>query len=611
MRMKPLTVALVVCALASVPLLEGENSWASDEIFAPAPVDSAICRSPNGGPPLLRQLLLAQAATQPHRHPQPKTETRPFAPGPEAKPGPASTSGHPPLYPDLGTLSMRITTKSPLAQQYFDQGLRLSFAFNHAEARRAFQAAQDLDPDCAMCYWGEALVLGPNINAPMMPAAVIPAITATQHAQDLAPKASAKEQALIAALVRRYSDDPLAVRPALDAQYANGMAEVARRFPEDDNIQTLYAESIMDLSPWDYWEIGGAVPKGRAGEAVSALERVLQRNMQHPGAVHFYIHAVEASNKPERALPYARRLGKLMPGAGHIVHMPAHIYFRVGRYFDALQTNIDAVAADERYFAQSPSDPFYRNAYYPHNLHFLMASAMMGGDRKTALDAAAKLSEAIDPDAMRQAAALQPVKAAPYFAHVQFSNPQTILALPDPGGEFPLIKGMWHYARAVAYAADKEITQADAEIDALLEIEDKADFKPLNDWAVPGREIIRTARFVAEGRVATARGDLDAAAKAFQEAIEIQDSLAYMEPPYWYYPVRQSLGAVLLRAGQVAEAEKAFRESLVKTPNNGWALYGLQQVYRQNGDRKAARETERVLKRTWFGDQATLDLARL
>jgi len=344
---------------------------------------------------------------------------------------------------------------------------------------------------------------------------------------------------------------------------------------------------------------------------VPVLERVLGRSPRHPGAIHLYIHAVEASADPKRALPHARRLAALMPGAGHVVHMPSHIYYRVGLYRDALHTNIDAVAVDERHFARTEADPFYRNAYYPHNLHFLMVSAQMGGDGRTALAAADKLDKVIGKEFLREAAALQPVKAAPYFTHAQFSDPDTILALPDPGAEFILVQAMWRYARAAAFAARKEPAAAEKEITALNEMETKGDFKSLEDWQVPGKAIVQTARHVASGRLAASIGDFAAAARSYEQAIAIQDSLAYMEPPYWYYPVHQSLGAVLLQAGRLDEAERAFRASLARVPNNGWALYGLQQVYRERGDVMGAREADKRLQDAWFGDRSRLDLARL
>ena len=589
-------VALLVCSLSVSPVVVGSERGAGEPL--PQVPDRNACHvGVTAQSTLLLPFLLRQA------------ETRPFTA--DVIPTGEAAEGLPPLFDDLGTLRMAVTTDSDAAQRYFDQGLRLSYAFNHAEARRAFEAARRFDSACAMCFWGEALVLGPNINAPMFPEAVEPAHAAVLRAQALAGAASDREQALIGALAQRYDDRPDADRAALDTAYADAMAEMADRFPEDDEVQVLYAESLMNLSAWDYWHPGGEKPKGRSGEMIAALEQVLDRNPDHPGAIHLYIHAVEASAAPERALPHARRLADLMPAAGHIVHMPAHIYYRLGLYRQSLEANIDAVAADERYFEQSASDPFYRNGYYPHNLHFLMVSAQMGGDAATALETADKLDDVIDLDFVRFAAALQPIKAAPYFTHAQFSEPETIFALPDPGDEFVLMKALWHYARAVAYTTAGRFDEAEGEIAALAAIESVADFGPLTESGVPGREVVQIAHIVAGGRLADARGDLTAAADAYREAIAVEDTLAYMEPPYWYYPIRQSLGAVLLRSGRIDDAELAFRQSLERVPNNGWALYGLQQVYRLSGDERAERRVTEKLDDAWFGERGLLDLKRL
>jgi tetratricopeptide (TPR) repeat protein len=334
---------------------------------------------------------------------------------------------------------------------------------------------------------------------------------------------------------------------------------------------------------------------------IAALERVLARDPTHPGAAHYYIHAMEASTHPEKALPSARLLAQQMPGAGHVVHMPSHIYYRIGMYREALKSNVDAIAVDERYFQGSESDPVYRGAYYPHNIHFLMVSALMGGDGKTALEAAAKLDKSIDPALLKEAPVLQPVKAAPYFSHVQFSSPDVLVALPDPGPEHVLVKAMWHYARAVGLARKGVLADSRKEIDALGVIERTADFKAMEEQGVPGRDIVRTARAVAAGRLADASGDLPGAIKAYREAVAVQDALPYMEPPYWYYPVRQSLGVVLLRAGRGDEAEQVFRESLARTPSNGWALRGLIEVYRKRGDAAALAATQKRFETTWLG----------
>ena len=575
-----------------------------DPLLEPSPAIGRACTPRQGGrPPLLENLVLAQAETAPFK---------PSRQGADSAADPAAAGAMPPLYKDLGKLHVPVTTRSGRAQAYFNQGMRLTFGFNHAEAARAFRAAQRLDPACAMCHWGEALVLGPNINAPMFPQAAAPAAAAAARAASLAQSATPAEQALIRAVSRRYAAGPEqqagqpAERKALDQAYADAMADAARAFPNDDTVQVLFAEALMDLSPWDYWEAGGARPKARSADMIAALERVLERNPTHPGAAHYYIHAMEASTRPDKALPYARTLARQIPGAGHIVHMPSHIYYRVGLYKEALQSNLDAIAADERYFRRAESDPVYKGAYYPHNIHFVMVSALMGGDGKTALQAADKLDKSISPALLKEFAMLQPVKAAPYFSHLQFSSPAVLLALPDPGPDFVLVRAMRHYVRAVAHARQGALADSRKEIAAIEAIERDADFKPIADWGVPAREIVHTARAVATGRLADAQGDLEAAIKAYQEAVAVQDALPYTEPPYWYYPVRQSLGSAQLRRGKLNEAEDTFRASLGRTPSNGWALRGLMEVYRQRGDAAALAAAQKRFETTWLGSKRDL-----
>jgi tetratricopeptide (TPR) repeat protein len=563
-----------------------------DPVFEPG----AFCGSSDGKQPaILKNLILA------------RTETQPFQPVP---PKPALDQA-PVLYGNLGKLTFPISSRKPKVQAWFDQGLILAFGFNHAEAQRAFREAQKIDPECAICHWAEALILGPNINVPMMPEAHEPALAALAKAVALAPRANDKERALIAALQTRYAKDPKADRAALDKAYAAAMKQVAARYPADDTIQVLYAEAVMDTQPWDYWEAGGTRPKGDGVEVVAALERVLQRNPNHAGAAHFYIHAMEASANPEKALPAARRLAGLAPGAGHLVHMPAHIYFRLGMYRESLDANVRAMAVDERYFTTSPSDPLYKVAYYPHNIHFVMVSAQMGGDRGTAITAATKLDASIPVEVAKQFAIMEPVKASPYTTHALFSDPATILALPAPPAELVLVKAMYHYARAVAFAQLRDAELAKAEMGALEKLEKTADFKAFADFQVPAKEIIQTARLVATARLADAHGHLEAAAKAYEEAIFIEDSLAYMEPPYWYYPIRQSLGSVRLRQGRLDDAEKAFRDSLARVRNNGWAFAGLAEVYKRQGNAKAERATRAKLAKVWFGPKGGPDLAKL
>jgi tetratricopeptide (TPR) repeat protein len=564
-----------------------------------SPSDFPICHTPaaTGLPSIM--LRLAQTEV-------PRAEMS------AAKSALAFADIEPPLWPGLGAVTYKITTTNERAQAYFDQGLRLSYAFNHGEAQRAFRMAQKLDPGCAMCFWGEALVLGPNINLPMQDDARAPAYAAAQKAKALAGKASPREQALIDALTTRYGSDPKAARPAFDKAYASAMAKVATQYPDDNEIAALYAEAVMDISPWDYWKPGGHKPNPQSVPIVPTLERVLARNPNHPGAIHLYIHAVEASDRPKRAEPYADRLRGAIPGAGHLVHMPSHIYYRVGRYLDALEDNKTAVKVDEKYLADTNAPMgVYRLGYYPHNVHFVMASAQLAGDGPTVIAAAEKLSKLIPDEAARGIAMVQPVKAAPYFAHAQFSAPETILALPDPGDTIPYVKAIWLYARGVALSARGDFAGATKAAEAIETLERTSDFKLLKESNVPVREVLHIARTVVLARVAQARGNKIAAVTRFERAAELQDALPYTEPPYWYYPIRQSLAAALLQAGRYAEAERQFQRALARAPANGWSYYGLAQLHKARGNAAAARKAEADLEKTWIGDRKLLQISNL
>jgi tetratricopeptide (TPR) repeat protein len=521
----------------------------------------------------------------------------------------AATGQAPPLWDNLGDLSHPITTTDEMAQRYFDQGLRLTYAFNHVEAVRAFKEAQRRDPDCAMCYWGEAFALGPNINAPMDGAAESPSQVAVAEAQARATKASPKEQALIAALAKRYASG--AERSELDAAYADAMAAVHAQFPDDQDVAVLFADSAMNTSPWDYWEADGRTAKGRAGEAIAAIEQVLEVNPDHPGAIHLYIHLTEASATPERAEAYADRLAALMPGAGHIVHMPSHTYYRVGRYLDSLTINIAAVAADEAYLAQAQEAGYYPYTYYPHNIHFALVAAQMAGDAEHMLWAAERLDGKIPDEVAGSIGWVQVILPAPYYAHAQFSDPDTILGLEDPGDTFPYVRAMWHYSRGVAHAAKGDLEAARSEAARIAQINQSADFSMLTAWAVPAPDVLQLARHVLEGRIAQAEGDLGKAIQEFEVAVQIQDSLPYLEPAYWYYPVRQSLGASQLLAGRAEQAAETFRAALIDAPNNAWALWGLMQAQQAQGDQAAVEQTAQLFDKAWAGDDRLLDLARL
>jgi tetratricopeptide (TPR) repeat protein len=559
---------------------------------------------------LLAGTMLAAGLAQAHDHASKPTELKPAGqlPHHSAK---HETEADVPLFEGLGSRSWPITTANPLTQRYFDQGIMLTQNFNHWEARRAFRAAQAVDPACAMCFWGEALALGPNINAPMAEEAAGPALAAIRRAQELAPEANEKEQALIAALAKRYSADRQAERSALDVAYADAMQAVSERFPDDHDIATLYAEAIMDLSPWDYWADGGTKPKGRTAELVATLERVLAVDPEHTGAIHLYIHAVEASDDPKRAEPYAERLAAQNLLAGHLVHMPSHIYYRLGRYTDSLEANKLAVAVDEAYLAQVKAEGLYPGMYYPHNIHFVLVSAQMAGDGETAIAAAEKLAKAVSDETARAVPPIQPIKGAPYFAHAQFSAPGTVLALAAPAADMPYLTAMWRYARGVALTAKGDLAAAEAEAEAIGEIGRTADFSGLTAGGVPAGDVVEIARRVVLARVAQARDDLATAIAELEAAAEIEATLPYMEPRYWYYPVRQSLGAALLMAGQPDRAEMVFKASLDAVPNNGWACFGLLEVHKRRGDTAEAAVLQERLDRTWAGDRALLDLKRL
>jgi tetratricopeptide (TPR) repeat protein len=513
----------------------------------------------------------------------------------------APASVREPLFDNLGSLSYPVTTNSELAQKYFDQGFRWAYGFNHVAAQRALQEAQRLDPRCAMCFWGEALVLGPNLNAPMEQQAFVPVLEAIGKAKRLSQNATEHEQALIEALGERYSDDPDAERAALDKAYAAAMAKVHARFPNDQDIAVLYAAALMNTSPWDYWEADGKTLKDGLGKALEALEGVLAQNPDHVGAIHYYIHLTEASNTPERAEPYAERIAELMPGAGHIVHMGAHTFYRVGRFKDSIELNKKAVEADRLYFEKVQDEGPWRYGYHPHNIHFVVVSALMAGDTPTALEYARRLEGKISDEIARKVGWIQIIRQGPFFAYAQLADPGTTLALEDPGDEFPFVKASWHYARGVAFARLGKLDKATAEKANITAIAARSDVSYPPDIAFAVDDVLRIAQHVIEGRIAQSRGEWDQAVSEFRAAVEIQDDMAYLEPPFWYYPVRQSLGAAHLQAGKPEAAEKVFRESLDRLPGNPWVLYGLMEAQEAQGNMDVAAETRRRFERAWGG----------
>ncbi|MFN3747814.1 MAG: tetratricopeptide repeat protein [Sphingorhabdus sp.] len=522
-------------------------------------------------------------------------------------------AGAVPLIQGLDKVNIPIGTANEIARKYFNQGLALTYGFNHAGAIRSFRAAQSLDPNCAMCFWGEAYAYGPNINAPMDPVQNASTMAALDKAMALRTNAADWERALIETLAIRYSRDANADRAGLDMAYAQAMQQLAAKFPGNDDIAALAAESIMNTRPWDYWEADGRTAKGDIGRAVELIETVLARTPDHPQAIHLYIHLLEASGNPAKAEQAADRLAKpLMPGSGHLVHMPAHLYHVIGRYRDSIDVNLAAAQADEAWFARSPDAGIYRFGYYPHNVHFIVTSAQLGGEKRIALQQSERLKNILGVDVALALPWVQVVYAAPYFAHAQFSGPAEILAQPAPDARLPYATAMWHYSRAIAAALQSDFKASHSEIAEIKKLRETVDFASMVSAGVPAPDLLQLAEEVAQGRIAYAQKRFDDAVRHYTAAAEIESRIPYMEPSYWYYPVRQSLGAAQLAAGDALSARQSFMSALVKAPNNGWALYGLAETQRRLGDRKAMRGTLNALDKAWLGkDRRALKLSRL
>jgi tetratricopeptide (TPR) repeat protein len=521
-----------------------------------------------------------------------------------------------PLLDGMGDYHRPITTKNPDAQRYFDQGMVLAFAFNHAEAIRSFRAAQRLDDDCAICFWGEALATGPNINVTSNGKAVmsredrVAAYAALTKAIERREFASEVERDLIDALATRYSADPDDEREPLDLAYADAMRELAHKYPMDDDVQALFAEAMMNTMPWDYW-LDPEHPKPGTVEVLDTLETVMARSPRHPLALHLYIHAIEASSQPERAEQAADQLANLVPGAGHLVHMPAHIYWRVGRYQDASDANVRAAAVDEAYIAQCNAQGFYPALYYPHNIHFLWAASSMQGRSAVAIDAARKVAANVHMDQIEQYPSIEFFKTIPLLALVQFGRWDQILREPEPPSEYDYSKAIWHYARGVAHANLGDLDAARAEHQALVPLRESAKVHFLDTVDYPASQLLGIADQLLLGEIALAEGDTKAAVARFSNAVAAQDALPYMEPPFWYYPTRQSLGLALLRAGKPAQAEAVYRRDLEQYPHNGWSMYGLMQSLKAQKKHAEAAEVEKMFKHAWAQADVELSASRI
>jgi tetratricopeptide (TPR) repeat protein len=534
-------------------------------------------------------------------------------PAPKAARNAATETPSLPLFETFGDLHHDVASRVPLAQRYFDQGLRMAYGFNHEAAGRNFAEAARLDPQCAMCVWGQALVLGPNINLPMDPAHAKDATALAARAASLAATARPVDRALIQALQLRYADPAPADRAPLDRAYADAMAKVVAQFPEDDDAATLYAEALMDLSPWAYWEKDGA-PGEFTPRLLGELERVLARNPRHIGAMHYYIHATESSPAPQRAEPYADALAKLAPGSGHLVHMPAHTYIRVGRYHDATLTNLAATTADKDFLAMCRgSNGVYPLGYVPHNWHFATMTTGLTGSRTLALQAAEQTARRADRAAMGEAPMefMQQFVVTPLLTQVRFGDWDAILADTATSPELPYPAAIRHFARGMAQVRKGALAEAAREADALHAIAIEPAMAKVSFFDINHADaVLRVADALLRGELLRAQGKRTQAIAALRAAAAAEDALAYNEPADWPLPVRPYLGAALLEAGKAKDAAEAFEQDLTTYPLNGWSLFGLAQAQQKLGQADAARETSKQQAAAWQWADAPLTAAR-
>jgi tetratricopeptide (TPR) repeat protein len=513
-----------------------------------------------------------------------------------------------PRLQNLGSHTFPVSTKDEDAQRFINQGLNLAYGFNHAEARRAFREAARLDPGLAMAYWGQALVLGPNINAMMESSEEPHAYELVQKARSLQATASPREQALIEALEKRYSGKA-EERTVNDQAYADAMRAVHERFPDDLDIAVLYVESMMDLRPWGYWMPDGTPHEGTA-EIVALTEDVIRRNPTHPGALHLYIHLIESTSTPERAERAADTLLTLMPAAGHMVHMPSHIYQRVGRYADAMKSNRLAIEADEDYITQCRAQGLYPIGYYPHNIHFLWFAASADGQSGVAIDAARTLAAKIEDHLLSDLPMLAAFRVVPYWALTRFGRWEEMLREPEPPAGSAFLRGGYHYARGLALVATGRLADAEQELAKLSAVLGDPSLDAPLFSPNTGRTVLGVGPEVLAGEIAAARGDYDRAIAHLERAVRLEDALVYTEPAEWHSPPRLALGAVLLQAGRAAEAETVYWDDLRRNRENGWALYGVAQALRAQGKKPEAALAEARFRKAWGRADTALPASR-
>ncbi|MFD1096464.1 hypothetical protein [Salegentibacter chungangensis] len=519
-----------------------------------------------------------------------------------------------PLFDGLNAVNFPISTKNKEVQRYFNQGLVLAYGFNHAEAARSFYYATKLDPECAMCYWGYAYVLGPNYNAGMEAGNYERAYDAIQKARKLSANTTKKEKALIEAMAKRYTEEAPEDRTDLDLAYSKAMKKVSDNFPNDPDIYAMYVESLMDMHPWDLYDKEGR-PKEWTPEIVNLLEKAIETNPKHPGAHHFYIHAVEASNTPERAYKSAKAFDDdLVPGAGHLVHMPSHVYIRTGDYHKGTLANIRAVEADSNYVTLCHAQGAYPLAYYPHNYHFMAATATLEGNRKYAELGANKVSELVHPDLMKEPGwgTLQHYYVIPLYVMVKLGDWDGILNSGMKTYGLPYPEAVKHYARGMAYLGEKQPEKAKAELKSLQKLGKDESLKEVSVWEINTVDnLVQIASKVLNAEILASENNYQESIALLKEAVAIEDALNYDEPPDWFFSVRHHLGAVQNEAGKYQDAIATYKEDLKKLPKNGWAYTGLRMAYQKLGDKENLAKTEKLLKESWAYSDIKISNSRI
>jgi tetratricopeptide (TPR) repeat protein len=523
----------------------------------------------------------------------------------------AMQNANAPLLDGVGKWNYAVTTNSDKAAIFFNQGLALMYGFNHGEAGRSFKTALRHDSTMAMAYWGIAMVLGPNYNAALNPTQLTDINAAINKAVEYSNNISGSEKAMINALAKRFPKEEVKDMAPYYTQYVDAMKKAHEDFPNDAEISTLYADALMNMHPWDLWlKDGTAQPWTPA--IITTLENTLKANPDHPGAIHYYIHATEASRDAARATPYADKLAALMPAAGHIVHMPSHIYIRTGDYHKGVLVNERASEADSTYIAQCKVQGAYPLLYYPHNIHFLAACAFLEGNSKKAMDAAWMIARKANTDFMLQFGGIQHFAIIPYYMLVQLGRWKEILQLPAPADSLLYANAIWHYARGMAFAGTKDLSKAKHELKEIDTILQDASLKQITIWEMNNAaDLVQIARNTLQGEIYGRNGQFNQAITSLKKAVAIEDGLMYQEPPDWFFSVRLSLGYWLLKARQFREAEMIYREDLVTFPANGWALKGLCNSLKAQNKLQEARQTDEAFTRAWQWADITLESSRI